>query len=122
MVFLVCMGSLTGVYRFNFKGAFFFMHVINPIAFIVCYMLFVNEQSRKIRFVLTAPIMIIVYFIFDYIRCQFTGEFVYGFVEPKELTFFYAIITGFVMYIFMYLLGLSLFALNRLVHKKQLTV
>lgn len=120
MVFLVCMGSLTGVYRFNFKGAFFFMHIINPIAFIVCYMLFANEQGRKIRFVLTAPIMIIVYFLFDYIRCQFTGEFVYGFVEPEELTFFYAIITGLVMYIFMYLLGLGLFAVNRLVHKKQL--
>lgn len=117
-VFLVCMGSLTGIYRFNFKGAFFFMHVINPIVFIVCYMLFVNEQGRKIRFVLTAPIMIIIYLVFDYIRCQFTGKFVYGFIEPKELIFFYAIITGFVMYIFMYLLGLSLFALNRLVHKK----
>lgn len=121
MVFLVCMGSLTGAYKFNFRGVFSFMHVINPIVFIVCYMLFVNEQSRKIRFVLTAPIMIILYFVFDYIRCQFAGEFVYGFVEPQELTFFYAIITGLVMYIFMYLLGLSLFALNRLVHKKQLT-
>lgn len=118
MVFLVCMGSLTGVYSFNFRGAFFFMHVINPIAFIVCYILFVNEQDRKIKFVLTAPVMAGMYFVFDYIRCQFTGKFVYGFVEPKELTFFYAVITGFVMYIFMYLLGLGLFALNRLVHKK----
>lgn len=122
MVFLVCMGSLTGVYRFNFKGAFFFMHVINPIVFIVCYMIFVNEQGRKIRFVLTAPTMIIMYFVFDYILCQFTGKFVYGFVEPKELTFFYAIIIGFVMYIFMYLLGLCLFALNRLLHKKLLHI
>lgn len=122
MVFLVCMGSLTGVYRFNFKGAFFFMHVINPIVFIVCYMIFVNEQGRKIRFVLTAPTMIIIYLVFDYILCQFTGKFVYGFVEPKELTFFYAIIIGFVMYIFMYLLGLCLFALNRLLHKKLLHI
>lgn len=119
MVFLVCMGSFTGVYKFNFKGAFFFMHVINPIVFVVCYMLFVDEQGRKIRFVLTAPIMIMVYLLFDYIRCHFIGEFVYGFVEPGEFTFFYAIIAGFVMYIFMYLLGLSLFALNRLVHKKS---
>ena len=45
MVFLVCMGSLTGVYSFNFRGAFFFMHVINPIAFIVCYILFVILQN-----------------------------------------------------------------------------
>lgn len=118
MVFLVCMGSFTGAYKFNFKGAFFFMHIINPIVFVICYMLFVNEQGRKIKFVLTAPTMIMLYFLFDYIRSRLVGKFVYGFVEPGELTFFYAIITGLIMYIFMYLLGLSLFALNRLVHRK----
>lgn len=64
------------------------MHVINPIAFVVCHILFVNEQGRKIMFVLTAPMMILVYLLYDYIRCQFTSKFVYGFVEPKELTFF----------------------------------
>lgn len=96
------------------------MHVINPIVFLICYMLFVNEQSRKIRFVLTAPIMVMLYFLFDYIRSRLVGEFVYGFAEPGELSFFYVIITGLVMYIFMYLLGLSLFALNRIVHKKAM--
>lgn len=120
MVFLVCMGSFTGAYKFNFKGAFFFMHVINPIAFVICYMLFVNEQGRKIRLVLTAPIMIMLYLLFDYIRSRIVGKFVYGFVEPGELTFFYAMISGVVIYFFMYLLGLSLFALNRLVHKKAM--
>lgn len=118
MVFLVCMGSLSGAYKFNFRGAFFFMHVINPIVFVSCYMLFVNEREREIRYVLTAPIMIMLYFVFDYVRSRIVGEFVYGFVEPGGLTFYYAIIAGLIMYIFMYLLGLGLFALNRLVHKK----
>lgn len=117
VVFLVCMGSVAGAYKFNFKGAFFFMHVVNPIAFVLCYMFFVNERDRKIRFVLTAPIMVMLYFLFDYIRSRFMGEFVYGFVEPEELTFFYAIIAGLIMYLFVYLLGLSLFALNRLVNR-----
>ncbi len=93
IVFLVCMGSFSGVYKFNFNGAFFFMHIINPI-------------------------MIMIYLLFDYIRCQFIGEFVYGFVDPKEITFFYAIIVGFVTYIIVYLLSLCLFALNRLAHKR----
>lgn len=121
VVFLVCMGSVAGVYKFNFKGAFFFMHVVNPIAFVLCYMFFVNERDRKIRSVLTAPIMVMLYFLFDYIRSRFTGEFVYGFVEPEELTFFYAIIAGLIMYLFVYLLGLSLFALNRLVNRHATT-
>ncbi|MBD5524868.1 MAG: hypothetical protein HDR04_10720 [Lachnospiraceae bacterium] len=119
MVFLVCMGSLTGIYNFNFKGAFFFMHIINPLVFAACYMLFVNEQSHKIRFTLTAPVMIMMYLLFDCIRFQFTGEFVYGFIEPEELTFFNVLIAGIVIYIFVCLLGLGLFALNRLVHKNR---
>ena len=119
MVFLVCMGSLTGMYKFNFKGAFFFMHVINPLVFVAFYMLFINEQSRKIKFALTAPIMIMMYLLFDCIRCQFTGEFVYGFIAPEELTPFSAIIAGIVIYIFVCLLGLGLFALNRLVHNNR---
>lgn len=119
IVFLVCMGSFTGMYEFNFSGAFFFMHVINPIVFVVCYMLFVNEQEQKIRFVLTAPIMIMVYLLFDYIRYQFTDEFVYGFIKPEELTFVWAIIAGIVIYAFTYMLSLILFALNRLVHKMR---
>lgn len=94
------------------------MHVINPIVFVVCYMLFVNEHGRKIKSVLTAPGMIMLYLLFDYVRSRLAGEFVYGFVEPGELTFFCAIVVGLVMYIFMYLFGLSLFALNRLVHGK----
>lgn len=117
-VFLVCMVSLTGVYKFNFAGAFFFLHVINPIAFVACYMFFVDEQGRKIRFALAAPIMIMVYLLFDYIRYQFTGEFVYGLVGTEEFMFSDAIISGFVIYIFMCLLGMGLFALNKLLHKK----
>lgn len=117
-VFFVCMGSLFGAYEFNFKGAFFFMHVVNPIIFVVCYMLFVDERDRKLGCTPTAPIMIMAYLLFDCIRCRVTGEFVYGFIEPEELTLFYAIIAGVVIYVFIYLLGLSLFLLNRVIHKK----
>lgn len=119
IVFLVCMGSLTGAYKLNFNGTFFFMHVINPIVFVLCYMLFVNEQHRKIRSVLTAPIMIVAYILFDYIRYQFTGTFVYGFIESGKLTFSCAIIIGIILYAFVYVLSLLLFALNRLVYKNN---
>lgn len=119
IVFLVCMGSLTGIYKFNFKGAFFFMHIVNPIAFLVCYLHFCDENKRKIKSILTASIMSMVYVLFDYIRCRFTGKFVYGFVEPEKITFFYAVVIGAVLYIFLSLLGLSLFTLNRLVHKNS---
>ena len=117
VVYFVCMGSLTGAYKFNFSGVFFFMHVINPIAFLIYYMFFVNEHDRKIKFALTAPTMTMTYFLFDYTRYKFTGEFVYGFIKPEELTFAWAIIAAVVIYALLYLFSLSLFMLNRLVHK-----
>lgn len=82
-------------------------------------MIFVNEQDRKIKSVLTAPIMTMMYVLFDYIRYQFTGEFVYGFIDSGELTLACAIVAGIIIYAFMYLFSLLLFALNRLVHKRK---
>lgn len=117
-VFLICMGSLSGVYRFNFQGAFFFLHVVNPIVFILCYILFVDERNRKSRFALAAPIMFMVYLLFDYLRCQVTGQFVYGFVEPQALTFGYAVMAGAAAYALLCLLGLGLLTLNRAAHSK----
>lgn len=119
VVFFVCMGSLTGVYKFNFSGAFFFMHVINPIAFLIYYMLFVNEHDRKIKFVLTAPTMTMTYFLFDCTRYKFTGEFVYGFIKSEKLTLAWAVIAAIVIYALLYLFSLFLFMLNRLVHKRS---
>lgn len=119
IVFLICVGSLFGSYNFNFSGAFFFLHIINPIIFVCFYMIFVNEQGHKMRYVLIAPTMTMVYLLFDCVRYRFTGEFVYGFIENEEFTFAWVIVVAIIAYAFMYLLSLSLFALNRFVHKRK---
>lgn len=119
MVFMICAGSLSGIYKFNFKGAYFFLHVINPITFIICYMIFCNDYKKKMKFVLTAPILMLIYLLFDYIQCQFTGKFVYGFVEPKDMSLYYVLITGIVTYIFTCLIAYGLFGLNKLIHRKK---
>ena len=119
IVFLICVGSLFGSYNFNFSGAFFFLHVINPIIFVCFYLIFVNEQGRKMRCVLIAPTMTMVYLLFDYVRYRLKGEFVYGFIENEELTLAWVIAAAIIAYAFMYLLSLSLFALNRFVHKRK---
>lgn len=118
IVFFICMGSLTGIYKFNLNGAFFFLHVINPIVFVICYMLFVNEQNRKTKAIMNAPIMVVLYFLFDYIRYQLTGEFVYGFIKLNEFSFTSAIIVGVTIYAFICLFSLTFFTLNKFVHKK----
>lgn len=119
IVFLICVGSLFGSYNFNFSGAFFFLHIINPIIFVCFYMIFVNEQGRRMRCVLVAPTMTMVYLLFDYVRYRLTGEFVYGFIEKEEFTLAWVIVAAIITYALMYLLSLSLFTLNRFVHRRK---
>ena len=118
-VFFICLGSLTGFYHFNFKGAFFFLHVINPIAFVGCYLLFCNDAERRIVSVANfiTPVLMLVYLLFDYIRCQFTGKFVYGFAEPDVLTFPYAVLIGIAVYIIMMLFSVCLLKVNKVLHR-----
>ena len=122
-VFLICLGSLTGVYKFNFKGAFFFLHVINPIAFCVCALLFNGYElcsKKKLGVILTSPVLMIAYLIFDYVQCQFSNAFVYGFVSPDELMLFDALIVGVVIYGLMCLFALTLLGINKLIHMRRL--
>lgn len=119
IVFIICMVSfLMGIYKFNFSGAFFFLHVINPLIFTICYILFVNEQNRKNKSIMNSTIMIVLYLIFDYIRYQFTGKFIYGFVNINEISIIKKIIACVVIYTFICLFSLILFTLNKFIHKK----
>ena len=108
---------LDGVLNITKKKAFPNAFYMNITVSILYYIIFVNEQDRKVGYVLKAPIMIMAYVLFDYIHYQFTGEFVYGFINSEKFTLVYAIIAGIVIYVLMYLLSLILFVLNRLVHK-----
>ena len=119
LVFIVCMVSLTGVFKFNFQGAFFFMHVSNPIIFLICYLVFVNEREKKFKYVLLSPILVIIYFLFDYFLGYFRGNFVYGFVEASKLGIFNALIVGLVMYVMSLSIGLAVFYLNKIVNKNR---
>lgn len=118
VVFLVCIGSLTGTYKFNFNGAFLFLHVINPIAFLSCYMIFVNERDRNIKSIMNSSTMIMLYLLFDYIYYQFTGKFVYGFIELSNTSLIGIITGGIIIYAFMCLFSLIPFTINKFFHKK----
>ena len=90
-----------------------------PIAFVGCYLLFCNDAERRIvsaaNFI--TPVLMLVYLLFDYIRCQFTGKFVYGFAEPDVLTFPYAVLIGIAVYIIMMLFSFCLLKVNKVIHR-----
>lgn len=115
LVFIICLGSLSGMYRMNFTGAFLFLHVINPILFLLYYMVFINEkQNGTYKAVLLTPICALIYLGSDYIIGSIANKFVYGFFEPGELDFLMAILVGLTFYGFMLIIGYILFLVNRL--------
>ena len=79
---LVCIVSC--VAHFNFKGAFFFLHLVNPVLFLLYYMFFI-EDDKKFKKILYTPISIIIYLAFDYIIGRIRGHFVYGIFDVNEM-------------------------------------
>lgn len=86
-VFLICVGSLTGLYgSFNFAGAFFLLHVVNPPVYIACLLLLFGRAEKEAQTVFTSPILMLCYLLFDYIRFRITGSFVYGLFPSETVT------------------------------------
>ena len=82
VILLVCIISCVG--HFNFNGAFFFLHLVNPVMFLTYYMIFIDD-SKKMKKMLLTPTPVTLYLIFDYIIGMLRGKFVYGIFEVNEM-------------------------------------
>lgn len=112
-VFFICKASLTGFFKFNFSGAFFFLHVTNPMAFALCWLFLTKPFSGNKKALFLTPLLMTAYLIFDYILSRFTGKFVYGFVGYEVLTPLIAVAVLVVMYLIMLGFALLLSALHK---------
>ena len=120
VVFFICMGSLTGAYHMNFKGAFFFLHVISPILVMLLYIVFTDEGKGKAIFkMLLNPVLIMIYFLFDFILGKARGYFVYGFFDEPGFGILQALIFGVAVYILLFGVGGIFLLLNKIFHHKK---
>ena len=119
-VFLVCTGSLFGAYRMNFKGVFFLLHTIFPILFILMYIFFIRDDKEKLIVkITTTPVMMIAYLLFDFILGQIRGKFIYGMFKVEELSFWWALLAGVLIYLFLALVGWAFIYFNSVVHPNK---
>lgn len=119
MLVLLCLGGVFGLYQINFKGAFFFLHSINPILFILSYLfLYKENEGNVLKKVLISPCLVCIYFIFDYIFGLITGNFVYQIFEVSIIHFGYATLIIIAIYLVTALFGFLSIFLNRLINKK----
>ena len=119
-VFLFCLGSFSGLFNINYSGAFFFLHAVNPVLFILCYIIADKDVvTRTWKRLLVTPGLVMAYLLFDYILGNYRGYFVYRFFEPAELKLLYAVLIVTIVYLIILLLGWALLALNHLVYKNS---
>ena len=121
VVFFCCIFTLLGWHSFNFSGAFFFLHAINPPLFLSIYLLCaelkIESKSDYIKRIFISPIMIMSYLLFDYIRYIITGDLVYGLISPESLTFGTAMLIGIGFYLLMTFMSYGLIDLKLYVQK-----
>ena len=122
VVFFCCVFTLLGWHSFNFSGAFFFLHVINPPLFLAIYLfcteLKIEGKSDYIRRIFISPLMIMSYLLFDYIRYIITGDLVYGLLPTESLTFVAAMLIGIGFYLLMAFMTYGLIDLKLYIQKK----
>ncbi len=120
VVFFICMGSLTGAYHMNFKGAFMFLHVIFPIFIMLFYIILCDDSEGRVIFkLLLNPVFLMAYFLFDFLLGKARGYFVYGFFEAEGFGVVHALIFGVVVYALLFGVGGIFLLLNRIFHRKK---
>lgn len=122
-VFSTCVFALVGFFTFNFEGAFFFLHVINPPVFLLLYLFCVesNIESKGdyLKNTFLSPLMITGYLIFDFIRFFIVGFLVYGLIPAEIVTPVSAVLIGIVFYFLMALLCFGFIKLKLLCTKEN---
>lgn len=109
-ILLVCIVSCVG--HFNFIGAFFFLHLVNPVLFLLYYMVLV-EDDKNFEKILYTPIPVMIYLAFDYILGRVTGHFVYGIFDVNEMNLIWMVLIACGIYIMLIVLACITQFLNK---------
>lgn len=123
-VFFTVIFELFGLHDFDFEGMFFFMHVTNPLIFMLVYLfctkLELKSKRDYLKRIFIAPVMIMVYALFDLIRYLVTGELVYGLIVKDKITYISVPAIGIVLYLLMAFMSYGLLELKLFVQKNKL--
>lgn len=108
--------------KFSFKGGFMLLHGVNPLIFLMFYLFTVRfeekEKNNSFRKACIAPLLIMCYLLFDFIRHQITGEFVYQLL-PNDSNIVLILLFGAGAYVFEVLFNFGLIKLKLYTQSKM---
>ena len=84
------------------------------------YIFFIRDDKEKLIVkITTTPVMMITYLLFDFILGQIRGKFIYGMFKVEELSFWWALLAGVLIYLFLALVGWAFIYFNSVVHPNK---
>lgn len=117
IVFGVCMAFAA---EFNFAGSFAFLHIVNPLLMLTFYLFFSDQSKAKWQFLFTILTMPIIYIIFALIFGATTGNYIYFFLDYTKYGVGYTVLFILGIAVGLAAVGIGLYFLNRLIHKRIL--
>lgn len=117
MVFLICIAFIN---EFNFTGAIFFLHIVNPLMLIGYLFIFIDLSTiNNFLHVLTVMIIPFAYLMFAVIYGSITGNYIYFFLNYKEKGIVYSLTFILIVSICLVAIGYAFFFINRLFHMRK---
>ena len=118
VLLMVCLVSLAFAGEMNFSGAFFFLHILNPLFVLLHWLLFCDHNKSKRGMALCALLFPAAYFTFAFFFGRATGEYLYPFLNADAngvpFVLLFAAVTG----VSLAVLSFALFFFNRWLHRK----
>ncbi|MEG2813223.1 MAG: Pr6Pr family membrane protein, partial [Oscillospiraceae bacterium] len=117
LVFAVCMAFISDM---NFNGAFFLLHVTNPLIVLIIFMIFTDlSKLRKRCHILTVMIFPVVYLIFAQIYGSLTRRWIYLFINPDYFGMPFVICFIIISAVSLLLLAFIVYYFNIKLHKND---
>jgi len=106
--------------RLNLEGAFWFIHIINPLLLFCCWCVFCDHTDMHVKYIFTDIVFPVCYFIFAFVLYKSTGvcPFPVSLILVGSSAGQAALGVGALILLFI-LLGYVFHSLNRLAHRKR---
>lgn len=125
-IYLACLVDIfvifiaTVVIRLNLDGAFWFIHIINPIILAVYWFVFCDQRTMNWKGTFSVVVFPLLYMLFAFILFKITGSCPF----PASLIFMdyggiVPLIIIFVLAIILWVLGYILYMLNKLIRRNK---
>lgn len=117
LVFLTCVVFHK---EMNFSGAYFFLHVINPILAMIVFLIFTaNGRPLKRIEIISTLFFPVIYLVYAITYGLLSGHWLYGFINIDDKGILFVLIVCVIMAVGIIIVSLLLYGISQIIYKKM---